>query len=268
MTLDECRRFYAEEIRLAAGVKTPALVEAFARVPRERFLGPGPWQVATADIGCGGVSYLPTDDADPRWLYHNVAVALDASLNLNNGQPGTLARWIDELKLKPGDRVYHVGCGVGYYTAIIAEVVGPTGRVVAIEFEPPLAARAKENLSSYRNVEVHAGDGAAFDPGTSDAIVINAGVTHPHPAWLDRMADGGRLIFPLTITMGPSLGKGVMFLITREKDRFPLRVVTVVAIYSCASVRDPALEPLLAKAFAGGALFTMKSVRRDPHDPV
>ncbi|HLK33166.1 MAG TPA: hypothetical protein VKT29_08765 [Terriglobales bacterium] len=34
MTLEECRRFYAEEIRLAGSVKSAALVESFARVPR------------------------------------------------------------------------------------------------------------------------------------------------------------------------------------------------------------------------------------------
>src|SRR6059036_2514568 len=90
MTLEDCRRFYAEGIGLAAGVRTPALIEAFARVPRERFLGPGPWQVASADIGIGGVTYLPTVDAHPRHLYHNVPVAIDPGRCLNNGQPGAL----------------------------------------------------------------------------------------------------------------------------------------------------------------------------------
>jgi protein-L-isoaspartate(D-aspartate) O-methyltransferase len=46
-------------------------------------------------------------------------VALDAAHDINNGQPSALAYWIEALDLKAGDRVYHLGCGVGYYTAII-----------------------------------------------------------------------------------------------------------------------------------------------------
>jgi len=42
MTLEDCRAFYAQEVRFAAIVATPGLVEAFARIPREKFLGPPP----------------------------------------------------------------------------------------------------------------------------------------------------------------------------------------------------------------------------------
>jgi protein-L-isoaspartate(D-aspartate) O-methyltransferase len=45
-------------------------------------------------------------------------VAPDRARDLNNGQPGTLARWMDALDLKTGERVYHLGCGVGYFTAM------------------------------------------------------------------------------------------------------------------------------------------------------
>ncbi len=267
MTIEECRRFFAEEIRLAAHIQSPALVEAFARVPREDFLGPGPWKVASADLGMGGVVYTETADADPRHVYHNVPIALDPARDLNNGQPGSLGHWIDALELKAGDRMFHLGCGVGYFSAVMAEVVGSHGRVVASEIDPGLAERAASNLSSYANVEVHSGDGAALDPGECDAILINAGVTHPHPLWLDRLRMGGRLILPLTIPMGPTLGKGVMAKIAREAEGFAAKIVTFVAIYSCASVRDAQIEPLLGKAMVGGTLMKMRSLRRDVHEP-
>ena len=143
MTLDDCRLFYSDEIRIAARLDSAALVAAFASVPREKFMGPGPWQIASPDMasmasmGLTGEAYLTTDN--PRDLYHNVLVALDPDRHLNNGQPSALARWIDALELRPGDRVYHLGCGVGYYTAIMAEVVGPGGRVAASEVDPGLA---------------------------------------------------------------------------------------------------------------------------------
>jgi protein-L-isoaspartate(D-aspartate) O-methyltransferase len=53
--------------------------------------------------------------------------------------------------LRRGDRVIHVGCGVGYYTAIIAEVVGPSGQVIGLEIDADLAARARENLAQLKS---------------------------------------------------------------------------------------------------------------------
>jgi protein-L-isoaspartate(D-aspartate) O-methyltransferase len=267
MTLEECRRFYAEEIRLAASVKSAALVEAFARVPREKFLGPGPWRFRSMDMALGDSAYVSSEDADPRHVYHNVPIALDPARDLNNGQPGTLARWMDDLDLRQGDRVYHLGCGVGYYTAILAEVAGASGHVTASEVDGELAARAGANLAGYSNVTVLAGDGAALDPGECDAMLINAGVTHPHPAWLERLRLGGRLVLPLTVPLAANVGKGMMIKITRERAGFAARVITFVAIYSCSSVRDPQLEVLLGKAMTSGALFQLKSVRRDAHAP-
>lgn len=267
VTVEDCRSFYAEEIRYAANLRSPALIEAFERVPRENFLGPGPWQIGGApDPATGRIDYQTTASADPRHLYHNVTVALDASRNLCNGQPGSLAAWINLLDLQPGNRVFHLGCGVGYFTAIMAEVVGITGRIIASEVDTGLAARAQKNLVGYSNVDVHAADGAAVDLGPCDAIFINAGVTHPHGMWLDRLAEGGRLLLPLTIPMAPGLGKGMMVKIVRHNGAFAAKMASFVAIYSCSSVRDAQLEPLLGKAMSTGAMFRIRSLRHDRHD--
>jgi protein-L-isoaspartate(D-aspartate) O-methyltransferase len=273
MTLDDCRHFYAQEIRFTANITASALIEAYARVPREKYLGPPPWQIGSADqramslTGLGSLSYTPT--RDPRDLYHNVVVALDAARDINNGQPSALARWIDAMDLKPGERAYHVGCGVGYYTAIMAELVGPTGKVVGVEVHPELAVRAKQNLASYPNVTVHAADAASFDPGDCDAMLINAGVTHPHPLWLDRLREpGGRLVVPITLAATPTLGQGIMTKIIRDHGSLSAQIVNFLAIFSCTSVRDPELELLMANALRTGALLKLKSVRRDPHEKI
>jgi protein-L-isoaspartate(D-aspartate) O-methyltransferase len=270
MTLEDCRQFYAEEIKFAASLQSPRLVEAFAHVPRERFLGPGPWEVVSPDVralaasGIGPNSYALVDD--PRHVYHNVVVALDKAADINNGQPSALARWVEALDLAEGNRVYHLGCGVGYYTAIMAEVVGPSGSVVGIEVHPDLAARAAQNLSGYANVGVREGDGAKLDPGSCDAMLINAGVTHPLSLWLDRLSDGGRLVVPLTMNTTPTLGVGLMMKIVRQGERFSAQVVSSLAIYSCKNARDEQREPLLKKALTTGALTRIKSVRRDSHE--
>lgn len=271
MTLEECRQFYSEEIRFAANINSAVLVEAFARVPREDFLGSGPWKIAAVDLGLGGTTYIQTPDANPRHLYHNVPVALDPARDLNNGQPAALAKWIDALGIKGGMRVYHLGSGVGYFTAIMAEMVGRSGSVVASEIDAELAARASTNLAGYANVSVHSGDGADFDPGDCDAMLINAGVTHPHPIWLERLSLGGSLVVPFTIAagmgMGANLGKGVMAKITHEPNGFSARVVSFVAIYSCVGMRDAQLEEALGKAMGSGRLFKLRSLRRDSHEP-
>ena len=297
MTLEDCRTFYAQEVRWAANLTSMALIEAYARVPREKYLGPPPWQIVSADVraialsGMGCITQRKPDEPretakqgpgsapkpiatyrttdDPRDLYHNVVVALDSARGINNGQPSALALWIEALDLEPGDRVYHLGCGVGYYTAIMAEVVGPGGSVAGSEVDSELAARAHANLSVYPNVTVHPGDGAQFDPSPCDAMLINAGVTHPHPLWLERLREGGRLVLPITmaIPLAPALGKGIMAKITRTGGSYAAEIISPLAIYSCSSVRDPQLEPVLIKALSGGSLFKMKSVRTDAHAP-
>jgi len=269
MTLEDCRAFYSQEIRFAANLTMPGLIEAFARVPREKFLGPPPWLLGSGEaraVSAAGMlqmSYVTVED--PRDLYHNVVVSLDRSKDINNGQPGSLARWI-EPAIKPGDRAFHLGCGVGYYTAIIAEVVGPDGSVVGLELDPALAARAKENLSAYANVTVHVGDGAVFDPGPCDAILVNCGVTHPQNIWLERLRDGGRLVVPFTMAVNSTLGQGIMTKIVRDRAGYSAEMVSPVAIFSGGNLRDPSLEPLMAKALRSGGLLNLKSVRRDAHE--
>ncbi len=271
LTLEDCRRFYADEVRFAANLTLSALVEAFARVPREKFLGPPPWRIGSADsralsvVGLGSMVYTPTED--PRDVYHNVVISLDPSKELNNGQPGSLARWIDALELKPGERVYHLGCGVGYYTAIMAEVVGSGGAITGSEVHEELAVRARANLAAYPNVTVHAGDGATFDPGECDAMLINAGVTHPHRPWLDRLREGGRMVVPITMSSGMAPGQGLMIKIVRERAGFSAAIVSPVAIFPCTSVRDAQVEGQIAKALGSRAFFKLKSVRLDAHEP-
>lgn len=270
MTIEDCREFYAREIQFAASLTTPGLAEAFAKVPRERFLGPGPWQIGSAVAramsiaGLGQLSYVTVDD--PRDVYHNVVISLDRAKDINNGQPGSLGTWINALALKPGERVYHLGCGVGYYTAIMAEVVGPLGSVVGLELQPDLAARAKTNLASYANVTVEAGDGAEFDPGECDALFVNCGVTHPQTKWLERLREGGRLVVPLTMAVNATIGQGLMIKIMRSNGRYATEMVSPVGIYSGGSLRDDALQPQLVKGLTTGGLLKVKSVRLDSHE--
>ena len=93
-------------------------------------------------------------------------------------------------------------------------------------------------MAGYPNVTVHAADGAAFGPGPCNAMMfINAGVTHPHLPWLERLADGGkRIVLPLTFAVSDTTtgGMGLMLKITHDGGRFAAQVVSQVGIYSRA----------------------------------
>ena len=257
--LQTLRGYYAEELRAVANLQSEALVRAFAKVPREHFLGPGPWQVKSP----GFEGYWTTKDADPRRLYHNILVAIDSSRHLNNGHPSFLASLIDRLEVKPVDRVVHVGCGTGYYTAIMAEVVGREGHVTAIEIDTQLAARARDNLNYFPNVEVIEGDGGEIDAGPADAILINAGATHPRSIWLDSLRIGGRLLLPLTVIGG----EGRVLKATRKPGGLTACFISGVGIFSCVGGRDAELNQRLKEAFERDDWKSVQSLRRDRHDP-
>lgn len=263
--LERVRREFAEKIRALSALRSTGLVDALGRVPREDFVGPGPWQILRLAEAARG--YELTSDDDPQHLYDNVLVALDANRNLNNGEPAFLLRCLDDLGLSPRDRFLHVGCGVGYYTAVAAATV-TDGDVVAIELDAPLAERARRNLGRWPNVTVLEGDGSALVSQSFDAIFVNAGATEPLAGWLDQLRNGGRLLVPLTVDLPApwrGLGAGHMLLVTRHSDRFHARFTSSVAIFHCAGARTIAGVELLRQAHLRGGHEGVRSLRRDEH---
>ena len=199
-------------------------------------------------------------------LYDDVLVAIDPSRGLNNGLPSYLAFCLDALDLHEGDRVLHVGCGVGYYTAIIAEVVGPTGRVVGVEIDADLASRARDTLSDIHHTEVVQGDGGEYDPGPCDAIFINAGATHPRSVWLDSLRPGGRLVLYLTVALDDTgAGKGGMLKVIRKDKGYAARFLSSVAVFHCIGSRDQDANRRLQEAMMRGRWGSVRSLRRDRH---
>ena len=247
--LEVIRRAYAKQIMAAAGVSDRRLEAAFATAPREQFLGPGPWQIVRWEQG-----YVPTPSANPVYIYDDVVVAILPERTLNNGQPSLHAALLGAAAPKPGEHAVHIGIGGGYYTAILARLVGHRGSVTAIEFDPGLAAWAAANLAGQRNVRVIHGDGAqvAFDP--ADVIYVNAGATRPADRWLEGLAEGGRLILPLTADGFPNrdVRHGAVFRITRQGEDFFARRVSGVAIFPCTGMRDPETARALREAFETG----------------
>jgi len=264
--IEEARQRFAEELRYTAHVRSSRVVAAFATVPREHFVGPGPWRILSP---MSLAEYWTTDDARPHHLYHDILIAIDPIRRLNNGQPSLWAHLYDQLDLQPGAHVVHVGAGTGYYSAILAEIVGRAGKVTAIEIDPDLAVWARQNLAlAWPQAVVVAADGFAFRPDPlADAIIVNAGVTHLSLAWIDSLAaENGRLLVPLTTADG----RGGFLLITRlggETRHYPARFAHWTGIIPCTGGRDPAAEARLRAALARSHFAAIRSLRRAPDEP-
>lgn len=156
------------------GVRDPAVMEAFARVPRELF--------------------VPRGSA--------AAAQIDEPIRIGRGQvttqPSLIGRMVEALRLGPSDRVLEIGTGFGYQTAILAEL---GAEVHSIERFDDLARSARANLDAagYGKVEVVVGDGTLGDPEHApfDAIIVSAAALSVPEPLAEQLADGGRLVMPI-----------------------------------------------------------------------
>ena len=197
---------------------------------------------------------------NPVYLYQDALVGIIPERGLNNGQLWLHAMMIAAAAPRPGEHVVHIGAGVGYYTAILAHMVGESGRVMAIEFDGGLAERLAANFAGQPNVHALQGDGAQIEFDPADVIYVNAGATRPADIWLDRLKNGGRLILPLTSDKGfgenpeniPIQRRGAVIRIERRGNEFLAKWISAVAIFPCEGARDAECERALAAALDKG----------------
>jgi protein-L-isoaspartate(D-aspartate) O-methyltransferase len=252
------REFFAKLVTANVGLPPGSELEAaFASTQREQFVGPPPWRMFTRS------GYVESPD-DPALLYQDVVVSLGGEGPFNNGQPTLHAACIAALNVKKGERVVHVGAGTGYYTTLLAKLVGETGSVDAYEVVPEFAWRAAQNLAEFSYVVVHARSGAEGPLPACDVLYVNAGATEPLEVWLDALLPGGRLLFPMT----PADGSGAMLLVVKnEESAFAARFLMQVQFVPCIGARDETTAHRLADAFRDGKWTKVKALHRNvPED--
>jgi protein-L-isoaspartate(D-aspartate) O-methyltransferase len=217
-------------------------------------VGPPPWKIFTRS------GYVESPADDPALLYQDLVVSLGGEGPFNNGQPTLHAFCISALGLKKGDRVVHVGAGTGYYTTLLARLVGETGTVDAYEIEPGFVKRATKMLAKFPYVTVHGRSGAEGPLPECDVIYVNAGATGPLDVWLDALRSRGRLLFPMT----PADGAGAMLLVTKLEDGgFAARFLMQVQFVPCIGARNDATAHRLSEAFRSSGWTKVKSLHRN-----
>lgn len=259
------RAFFAHFVTARGAACDPRIEAAICKVPREPFAGPGPWSISVAGPWSDrrqGPVYIQTPDDDPTFLYQDVLIALDPARGINIGEPSLHARCLDALAPQHGETILQIGAGSGYYTAILAELVGSAGRIHAFEIDPCLANRAAENLAPWPQVVVEPRSGVADGLPRCDAIYVNAGLTQPDWRWLEALRTGGRLLFPLQ----PERGWGGMLLVQKPIEgglAWPARFISRAAFVACEARQDDEIGRGLAAAFANGGFEKVRSLRLD-----
>ncbi|MCW8382366.1 methyltransferase, FxLD system [Streptomyces justiciae] len=179
----ELRDAMVQQLIELGAARSPRVVAAFRTVPR----------------------HLAAPDADMTKVYEPEQAAItktDANgTHISSvSAPRIQATQIEQAAIQEGMRVLEIGSG-GVNAAYLAELVGGQGHVVTVDIDPDVTERAKDFLKAtgYRNVTVVTADGENGDGAHApyDRIIVTVQTADIPPAWIDQLAEGGRLVVPL-----------------------------------------------------------------------
>jgi protein-L-isoaspartate(D-aspartate) O-methyltransferase len=180
---DEQRREMIAAIRviaehLTAEIGKTALddrvLRAMAKVPRHEF--------------------VPLEVQPYAYLNRPLPIGFDKTIS----QPFMVAVMTDLLDVKPDDAVLEIGTGLGYQSAVLAELAG---RVYTVEIIDELAQRAVQRLKreGYTTIEVRVGNGYFGWPehGPFDKVIVTAAPDLIPPPLINQLKSGGRMVIPV-----------------------------------------------------------------------
>lgn len=154
-------------------------------------------RVAAAFATIDRSGFLP-DGSQPAGLDGPIAIGFGQT----NSQPRTVAEMLRLLEVEPGQRVLDVGAGSGWSTALLAHLVGPTGRVYGVELVPELVTFGRANLTATAQpwagiVQAEPGVLGRPDRAPYDRILVSAEADELPQDLVDQLTDDGRMVVPV-----------------------------------------------------------------------
>lgn len=174
-----------EQLIAEGAIRSPEVEAALRTVPRHLFT-PGLSPSA---------AYAPGDALAVKRDRHGVVISSVSAPNIQ-------ALMLEQARVRPGDRVLEIGSG-GCNAAYLSLLVGPDGAVTTLDFDQDVVDRARRCLAAagVHGVDVRRADGeyGAADAAPFDAIVVTVAAWDIPPAWVEQLADDGRLVVPLRL---------------------------------------------------------------------
>jgi protein-L-isoaspartate(D-aspartate) O-methyltransferase len=194
---------------------SPALIAAFRRTPRHRFLD----RVYQYDKRSESWRAVDTRRRRPdqlRLVYADRALITHLSPAAprlppvpisSSSQPSLMAQMLEDLRLRPRQRVLEIGAGTGYNAALMAHVVAP-GQVWSVDVDREVLIDAAAHLRAFarRPITLRHADGRAglAEAAPFDRIVVTAATSDIEPAWIEQLTPDGLLLAPLAVAPGLS----------------------------------------------------------------
>jgi len=180
-------------------LKTPRIIEAFKKIKR--------------------VDFLPKEIKDLAELNEALPIGYGQTIS----QPLVVAFMLEQLEPKEGDKILDIGSGSGWTSALLKEIVGKKGRVIAIDIIPELVEFGKKNVAKYNFLAPYRteGSGAGIEKGLPagrqgiveficadgskgykkeapfDKILASASAQSLPQAWKEQLKIGGRIVTPI-----------------------------------------------------------------------
>jgi len=163
-------------------LKSEAVIDAFKNIKRADFLPEGLKDMA--DL--------------------NEAIPIGYGQTIS--QPGVVAFMLEQLNLKPGQKVLDIGSGSGYTTALISQIVGQSngGKVIGIDIIDELREFGEKNAEKYKFVSggvasfvLEDGINGYLKDAPYDRILVSASGDKIFESWKKQLKIGGRIVAPV-----------------------------------------------------------------------
>ncbi len=161
-------------------LKTERYIEAFRKIKR--------------------VDFLPDDMKDLAEINEALPIGFGQTIS----QPLVVAFMLELLESKEGEKILDIGSGSGWTSALLGEVVGEKGKVIAIDIVPELVEFGEKNVSKYNFIEkgivkfICADGSRGYEKEAPfDKILASASAQMFPQAWKEQLKIGGRIVTPI-----------------------------------------------------------------------